>query len=84
MFLSKIVSVALLAVIASVAAHANHNLEQEKEDRRIFLDGLNNNALEHCTVKLKQTGLEHNIIQRRQQLAHSLRKRNLETQDHGP
>jgi hypothetical protein len=83
MLLSNISSFALLAAIASVAAHANHNLEQEKEERRIFLDGLDNNALEHCTVKLKQMGLEHKIIQRRQQLAHSLRKRTSETQHHG-
>ena len=36
MLLSKVIHLALLVVIASVAAHAKHNLEEEKELRRIF------------------------------------------------
>jgi hypothetical protein len=81
---SKVTHLALLVVIASVAAHANHNLEEEKESRRIFLDGLENKALEHCTVKLKKNGVENKIIQRRQKLAYSLRKRGSDTRYRGP
>jgi hypothetical protein len=71
------------ALVANIAAHANHNLEEERELRRVYLDGLENKALEHCTVKLKQNGLEKRIIERRQRLANHLRKRSLQNEHHG-
>ena len=71
----------VLLIVSEVHAHRNHDLVAEKELRKRYLNGLQNKALEHCTAKLKSSGLEAKIVSRRQILARRLRKRDLH--DHG-
>jgi hypothetical protein len=67
-----------LTFISMVLSHRNHNLYEEKEIRRRYLNGLQGRALDHCTAKLKKSGVEGKIIARRQALATELREKHLQ------
>jgi hypothetical protein len=71
-----------LTFITMVLSHKNHNLYEEKEIRRRYLNGLQSKALDHCTAKLKNSGVEGKIIARRQALAAELRHKHLQ-KEHG-
>jgi hypothetical protein len=82
MFARQLIHAFLVCLlVGDVLAHREHNLVEEKELRRRFLDSLNNKALEQCTVKLQKSGVTEKTISRRLALAHSLRKRDLK--NHG-
>jgi hypothetical protein len=74
-------AVLVCLLVGNVLAHHEHNLVEEKELRRRFLDSLNNKALEQCTIKLQKSGVAEKTMSRRLALAHGLRKRGLE--NHG-
>src|ERR1700710_2276961 len=71
-----------LTFITLVLSHKNHNLHEEKEIRRRYLNGLQGRTLDHCTAKLKKSGVEGKIIARRQALAAELRHKHLQA-EHG-
>jgi hypothetical protein len=78
MFTPQLIHVFLAClIVGDVLAHHEHNLVEEKELRRRFLNSLNNKALEQCTVKLQKSGVTEKTISRRLALAHGLKKRNL-------
>lgn len=63
-----------------VLAHPGHDIKQEVEERTIKLQQVTRRDLSHCSAKLKASGYEQRIIQRRAEILRSEReKRGLPT-----
>jgi hypothetical protein len=65
-------------LVSSVAAHPGHDGTTEMKERKRYMDSLEHVGLSACTAKMKKTGLEARITKRREQMARSLRHRDLE------
>jgi hypothetical protein len=67
-----------LGLASSVAAHPGHDGTTEMKERKRYMDSLKHVGLSACTAKMRKTGLEARITARRQQMARTLRHRDLE------
>ncbi|KAF2435539.1 aromatic compound dioxygenase [Tothia fuscella] len=76
MFLSNLLY-AILACSLAVSAHPGHDGTTEMKMRKRYLDSLEHKGLAGCTAKLKQSGVENRIVERRKRMAEQLRKRSV-------
>jgi hypothetical protein len=78
MFFSDICYAILACSFAvSVTAHPGHDGVTEMKMRKRYLETLEHKGLAGCTAKLKQTGVENRIMERRKRMANQLRKRSV-------